>query len=57
MYEKPYRVKPLKTRLNVSLQEQTIKEFYEYCREVNKYDRSRLVECILEDFLKMGKKV
>jgi hypothetical protein len=33
MYEKSqrgYRVKPLKTRLNVSLQEQTIKEFYEY---------------------------
>ena len=54
MYEKAkrgYRVKPLKTRLNVSLQEQTIKEFYEYCK-VNKYDRSRLVECILEDFLK-----
>jgi hypothetical protein len=52
MYEKSQKriwVKPLKTRLNVSLQEQTIKEFYEYCK-VNKYDRSRLVECILEDF-------
>jgi hypothetical protein len=40
-----YRVKPLKTRLNVSLQRQTIKEFMNVCR-VNKYDRSRLVECI-----------
>ncbi len=54
LYEKAkkgYRLKPLKTRLNVSLQEQTIIDFYNYCK-VNGYDRSRLVECILEDFLK-----